>query len=34
MVYGIVIFEIKTSKIFFNNFYYEEGNDENKNIRI
>jgi hypothetical protein len=34
MVLGIIIFNLETSKLLFNNFYYEDGNDKNKNTRI
>ena len=34
MVYGIIIFHLETSFVYFNNFYFEEGNNINKNIRI
>ena len=34
MVYGIIIFHLETSFVYFNNFYFEEGNNIDKNIRI
>lgn len=34
MVYGIIIFHLDTFFVYFNNFYFEEGNNINKNIRI
>ena len=34
MVYGIIIFHLETSFVYFNNFYFEEGNNISKNIRI
>ncbi len=34
MVLGIIVFNLETSKLLFNNFYYEDGNDKNKNTRI
>ena len=34
MVYGIIIFNLDTSKLMYNNFYYEDGNNANKNTRI
>lgn len=34
MVYGIIIFHLETFSVYFNNFYFEEGNNINKNIRI
>ncbi len=34
MVYGIIMFNLETSKLYYNNFYYEEGNDIDKNLRI
>ena len=34
MVYGIIIFHLETSFVYFNNFYFEEGNNISKNIRM
>lgn len=33
MVYGILIFHLETSTLYFNNYYFQEGNDIDKNIR-
>ena len=33
MVYGVIIFEIESASIFYTNYYFEEGNDIDKNTR-